>query len=174
MGTHNYPGSLLAATEARLAELDAANIPADVDELKLEASHESRLFPDLTADIDLTCILTAGTGKAFGAWTELEDSSENKLSTIAASSGLHVSALRVRDTDETNVLYVIEIGYGPDAEHVTVIGPHDFGSGDKKIDSDEQVRVRPPSIPKGQKVYGRLKCETDGAIVTIVVRYHPH
>lgn len=34
MGTHNYPGSLLAATEVRLAELDAANLPADIDELE--------------------------------------------------------------------------------------------------------------------------------------------
>lgn len=146
--------------------------PADISPLEFEFSHRSYLFPDLASNIDLTCALTAGAGKAFGDWAELTDSGANTLSTIAESYDLHISAVRIRATDETNVLYVIEIGYGPDAAHVTIVGPHDFGAGDKKIDSDEQVRIRPPTIPKGQKIYGRLKCETDGAIATIVVRYH--
>lgn len=148
------------------------NNPTDVSAVLLELSHRSHLFPDLASDIDLTCVVTAGTSKAFGAWAELTDGSANKLSTVAESYDVHISALRIRATSVADKLYAIEIGYGPDAANVTIIDPHDFGSGTKKIDSDEQVRFRPPAIPKGQKVYGRLKCETDGATATIVLRYH--
>lgn len=146
--------------------------PTDVAEIELELSHLSYLFPNLASNIDLTCVLTAGISKAFGAWAELTDSGANKLSTIAESYDIHISALRVRATSVADVLYVLEIGYGPNAESVTLTDPHSFGSGTKKIDSDEHGRFRPLNIPKGQKVYGRLKCETDEATATIVLRYH--
>ena len=145
--------------------------PVDISGLELEFSHLSRLFPDLATDISLTCMLTAGTSEAFGAWAELTDGT-NLLSTVAADYALHVSAVRIRATSVADKLYVIEIGYGPDAANVTTISPHDFGSGTVLIDSDEQVRIRGPAIPKGQKVYGHLKCETDAATATIVLRYH--
>lgn len=144
----------------------------DITAISLELAHRSYLYPDLTSDMDLTCTLTAGTSKAFGSWVELTDSSSNELSTIVASNDLHISAVRIRETSVSDKLYVIEIGYGLTAESVTTISPHDFGSGTKKIDSDEQVRVRADVIPAGQKIYGRLKCETNGAIATIVIRYH--
>lgn len=147
------------------------NNPADISNVELELAHKSRLFPDLASDIDLTCVLTAGTSKAYGTWAELTDGS-NLLSTIVESHRIHVSAVRIRAASVADKLYVIELGYGPSAGNVAVVSPHDFGSGTKQIDSDEQVKVRAPAIPKGQKVYGRLKCETDEATATIVLRYH--
>jgi len=69
---------------------------------------------------------------------------------------------------------VIELGYGLTAGAVTVVDVHDFGSGTKHIDSDEQRRVRAPQIPKGQKAYYRMKCETDSAEAVVVLRYHYH
>ena len=69
---------------------------------------------------------------------------------------------------------MIEIGYGLAANDVTGSGVHEFGSGTKKIDSDEQIRVRPPKISKGQKVYYRMKCETNSATANVGLRYHYH
>jgi len=144
-----------------------------LDHLLTEASHRSYLFPDLSSNIDLTCTLTSGAIDSFGAWAEITDSGATTLSSIAAAHALHISALRIRSTSDADLLYVIEIGYGPDAGSVTVIDPHEFGSGTKHIDSDEQARFRPPAIPLGQKVYYRMKTEnTLNATANIELRYH--
>jgi len=137
-----------------------------------ELSHRSYIFPDLVSDIDLTCRLVAGVSKAFGDWAELEDSDGNKLTTIVASHHIVISALRIRDTSVADKLYVIQTGYGTTSKDVTPADTHEFGSGIKHIDSDEQLRVRPPRILKGQKVYYRMKCETDSATANIELRYH--
>ena len=161
-----------------MAKLVVAQGPLDqtihenIVTIELEASHRSYLFPDLSADIDLTCTVTAGTSKAFGAWAELTDSGANKLSTIAEDNDLHITALRVRATSVADKLYVLEIGCGPSVDDIICIDPHDFGSGTKHIDSDEHSRFRPHAIQQGLKAYGRLKCETDSATATIVLRYH--
>lgn len=143
--------------------------------IREEFHHRSYLFPDLSSDIDLTCTLTSGEIDSFGAWAEITDSGANTLTTIVASYAIYISALRIRTASETDVLYVIEIGYGPDVDNVTVIDPHEFGSGTKHIDSDELVGFRPPALPKGQNVYYRMKTEnTKNATVTIELRYHYH
>lgn len=140
-----------------------------------EFHHRSYLFPDLSSDIDLTCTFTSGEIDEFGAWAEITDSGANTLTTVVASHAIHISAFRVRTSSETDVLYVVEIGYGADVDHVTVIDPHEFGSGTKHIDSDEQARFRPPAIPKGQNVYYRMKTEnTKNATITVELRYHYH
>ncbi|MBA7622849.1 hypothetical protein ES703_30236 [subsurface metagenome] len=157
-----------AAIEALQADITA--VKAEVDR---EFSHRSYIFPDLSSDIDLTCTFTSGEIDEFGAWAEITDSGATTLSSIAADHSLHISTLRIRTTSETNTLYVIEIGYGPNPDAVTVIDPHEFGSGDKKIDSDEQVRFRPPAIPQGQKAYYRMLTQgTLNATATIELRYH--
>ena len=157
-----------------LQEAVAANREI-LDHLLLEAAHRSYIFPDMSSDIDLTCTFTSGAIDEFGAWAEITDSGATTLSSIVAAHALHISALRIRSTNTLNKLYVIEIGYGPDAGSVTVIDPHEFGSGTKHIDSDEQVRFRPPAIPQGQKVYYRMKTEdTPNATANIELRYHYH
>ena len=144
-----------------------------LDHLLVEAAHRSYIFPDLSSDIDLTCTFTSGAIDSFGAWAEITDSGATTLSSIAAAHALHISALRIRSTNTLDKLYVIEIGYGPDAASVTIIDTHEFGSGDKKIDSDEQVRFRAPAFPQGQKVYYQMKTEdTLNATANIELRYH--
>lgn len=145
-----------------------------VAEIHHELFHRSHIFSDLPSDMDLTCTFTAGISKGYLAWAEIVDSDNNKLTTIVASYAIHISALRIRSTTATDKLYVVEIGYGLTADAVTVVDVHDFGSGTKKIDSDEQKRVRALRIPKGQKVYYRMKCETDSAEAVVVLRYHYH
>lgn len=147
----------------------------DVAEVYRELAHRSYLFPDLSSDIDLTCTFTSGAIDAFGTWAEIEDSGAAKLTTVVASYGIHISAVRIRSTSAADLLYVIEVGYGLSASDVTVLDVHGFGSGTKQIDSDEQGRVRTPVIPKGQKVYYRMKTEnTLNATATVVLRYHYH
>ena len=141
--------------------------------LSLEISHRSYIFPDMPSDIDLTCTFTSGAIDEFGTWAEITDSGATTLSSIAAGHALHISALRIRTTSEADKLYVIEIGYGPNVGAVTILDPHEFGSGTRQIDSDEQVRFRPPAIPRGLNVYYRMKTEdTLNATVTVEIRYH--
>lgn len=167
--------ALTSVRAGYIDELGAANLPADIDDVLVELAHRSRLFPDLSSDIDLTCTLTSGEIDTFGTWAEITDSGAKTLSSIVADHALHISALRIRSSSRADKLYVVELGYGPDASHVTIVGPHDFGSGTKKIDSDEQVRFRVERIPKGQKVYYRMLTEdTANATVTVVLRYHHH
>lgn len=152
--------------------VDIAAVKADVSR---EFSHRSYIFPDSSSDIDLTCTFTSGAIDEFGDWAEITDSGATTLSSIAAVEGLHVSALRIRTTSRADKLYVIEIGYGLAADAVTILDSHGFGSGTKKIDSDEQVRFRPPAIPQGQKVYYRMKTEdTLNATAAVELRYHYH
>ena len=157
--------------------VDNKDIYEKLLDIYLELSHESFIFPDLSTDIDLTVTFTSGAIDAFGTWAEIVDSSAVpiKLSDIAAVSSIHITGLQIRTTSAANFLYVIEIGYGATVGTVTKIDVHDFGSGSKQIDSDEQRRFRPLAIAKGQKVWYRMKTEdTLNATATIVLRYHKH
>lgn len=164
---------LTALRAGYLDELGPTNLPSDIDDIWLELHHRSLLYPDLSTDIDLTCTFTSGAIDAFGAWAEIDDSGATTFSSLCATDNVHISALRIRTVSETDVLYVIELGYGPNAGAVTIFDVHEFGSGTKHIDSDEQARFRPPAIPAGQNVYYRMKTEdTANATTTIVLRYH--
>lgn len=147
----------------------------DNKDIYLELSHESFLFPDLSSNIDLTCTLTSGAIDEFGAWAEITDSGATTLGSVAAATAIHITGLQVRTTSVADLLYVIEIGYGATAGAVTKTDAHDFGSGTKQIDDDVQRRFRPLEIPKGQKVWYRMKTEnTLNATATVVLRYHKH
>ena len=137
-------------------------------------THRSYIFPDLSSDIDLTCTITSGAIDTFGVWAEITDG-VTTLSTAAAAHDIHISAVKVRTTSAADKLYVLEFGYGPDADNVTVIDPHQFGSGTRQVASDEQIRFRPPHIPQGSKAWARMKTEdTLNATATIELRYHHH
>ena len=145
--------------------------PGQVYDLWIEAHHRSYLFPD---DITKTATLTAdGADNTFGTWAEIADNLGAKFSALTTSP-IAVSSMQVREEDEADKLYLIEIGYGEAVEAVTTIDPHLFGSGTKKIERDEQVRFRPPVIPVGQKIYYRMKCEEGGATCQVAFRYHHH
>jgi len=145
--------------------------PTQVNDIWTCLLHRSYIFPD---DIAKTVTLAAGAGAGdYGAWAEVADNLGAKLSDLTTSP-LHVSSVKIRSESVADKLYQIELGYGESAEAVTVWDIHEFGSGTKKIEGDEQVRFRPPIIPAGSKVYYRMKCETGGATCIITVRYHYH
>jgi len=145
--------------------------PDRVEDIWTCLHHRSYLFPD---DIAKTVTVTAGVGDGdFGDWAEIADNLGAKFSDLATAD-LYISALKVRSESVDDKLYMIEVGYGESSADVTVIDPHEFGSGTKHVEGDEQVRFRPPSIPAGQKIYYRMKCETGGATCTVVFRYHYH
>lgn len=145
--------------------------PLLVEDIWVCMHHRSYIYPD---DIDKTVTFTAGVGDGdFGAWAELADNLGAKLSDLTTAD-LAISALKIRSESVEDKLYLIELGHGESAGAVTVVDPHEFGSGTKKIEGDEQVRFRPPSIPAGSKVYYRMKCETGGATCAITIRYHYH
>lgn len=145
--------------------------PAQVKDIWLCNIHRSYLFPD---DISKTVTFAAGAGAGdYGDWAEIVDNLGAKLSDLTTTD-LHISGLKVRSESVADKLYQVELGYGASAAAVTVIDPHEFGSGTKHVEGDEQVRFRPPSIPAGSKVYYRMKCETGGATCTITLRCHYH
>ena len=167
-GEYNAITSSLSDIEDKV---DAVQTTADG--IQNELSHRSYIFPDLSSNIDLTCTFTSGAIDSFGTWAEITDSGATTLTSIVATSNVHVSALKIRTTSDADVLYVIEVGYGPDTDNVTIWDVHEFGSGTKQIGPDEQVRFRPPPIPQGQKAYYRMKTENNAnATVTIELRYH--
>ena len=145
--------------------------PSQVRDNWISLHHRSYLFPD---DIAKTVTLTAGAGDwDYGAWAEIADNLGAKLSDLTTSP-LHISSVKIRSESVADKLYHIELGYGESAEAVTVWDIHEFGSGTKHVEGDEQVRFRPPIIPAGSKVYYRMKCETGGATCTITIRDHYH
>lgn len=145
--------------------------PSQVKDNWISLHHRSYVFPD---DISKTVTFTAGVGAGdYGAWAEVADNLGVKLSDLVTTD-IHISGLKIRSESVDNELYQIELGYGESAEAVTVWDIHEFGSGTKKIEGDEQVRFRPPIIPAGSKLYYRMKAETGGATCVITLRYHYH
>jgi len=159
----------LATALANYTEVRAGYI----DNIYIETQHRSMIFPDLSSNIALTCTFTSGVADTFGTWAEVTDSGATTFSSLLSAIDGHVSALRIRSLSADDKLYAIELGYGPDASTVTIFDAHEFGSGTKKIDSDQTVRFRSPKIPAGQRVYYRMKTEdTINATATIGLRYH--
>lgn len=145
--------------------------PSRVEDIWTCLHYRSYIFPD---DIAKTATLTAGAGAGdYGDWAELADNLGATLSDLATSD-LHISGLKIRSESAADKLYQIELGCGASADAVSVIDPHELGSGTKHVEGDEQVRFRPPLIPAGSKVYYRMKCETGGATCIITIRYHYH
>lgn len=145
--------------------------PAKVEDIWTCLIHRSYVFPD---DISKTVTFTAGVGDGdYGDWAEIADNLGAKLSDLN-TAGMHISGVKVRSESVADKLYQIEFGYGESAEAVTVFDIHEFGSGTKKIEGDEQVRFRAPNIPAGSKIYYHMKCETGGATCTVSLRYHSH
>jgi len=161
-----------AALATALANYTAARAQY-IDDIYTELNHRSYLFPDLSSNIDLTCTFTSGAIDSFGTWAEVTDSGATTLGSVFDATGGHISALAIRSTNTADVLYVIELGYGPTYDAVTIWDVHEFGSGTKFIGPDAQLRFRPPNVPAGQKVWYRMKTEnTLNASATIVLRYH--
>ena len=139
-----------------------------LEELELEASHASYLFPE---DTDETVTFTAGgTNNTFGAWVEIGDNNAVTFSSKLASNEGHISASAIESANINGKVYLIEIAYGAAK---TIVAIHRFKSevGTEKF---QLCRMRTLKIPAGETVYYRMKCETASATCEINLKYHFH
>ena len=144
-----------------------------LDELQLEQSHTTRIFPEST---ELGIEFTAGTpANSWSAWAEIEDDTPVtpvKFSSKAATEDLHICAIQIEALSDDDNRYMLEIAYG-DAK--TVVARHRFISGvTKKLEAVTFARIRARHVPAGETIYYRMKCEVAGGTCEISVRYHFH
>jgi len=148
-------------------EVDA--IATDVDELILEATHLSLIFPESTNE---TVTFTAGgTNNVFGEWAEIVDNNAVTLSSKAALLQMHISSVMVEDASVKDKMYVLEFGYG---EAKTMVARQRYMASDTKVGTTQQIRLRMLSVPAGETIYYRAACETAGATIQAHLRYHTH
>lgn len=143
---------------------------AEVDELLLEISHDTEIFPE---DTDEFITFTAGAlDNEWSDWVEIEDGSGNKFSDRAVAGNMHLSAIIIESANVKDEVYMIEIAYG-DAK--TPVTPFRFIAGETtKLPPVQESRVRAEYVPAGEKIYYRMKCGDGGKICTLHIRYHPH
>lgn len=168
MGSHNFPGGT-AATEARLAELDAANLPGDIDVLTETQFHETYIFPDNSA---LICTLTAGgTINTFGTWAEIADSASTTLSSKVTDNDGHITGIQIENMTEDRVYY-LEVAYG---EAKTNVLRHRFVKPTtKKAAVIGFIRIRSTEVPAGETIYYRMMCAQASQTCEVSFRYHYH
>ena len=156
-----------------LGEHGQKNYDVVLNELQLEQSHTTQIFPEST---ELAVLFTAGGAtNAWSTWAEIEDDTPGtpvKFTSKAATGALHICALQVEDLSNKDKRYMLEIAYGGSK---TVVARHRFLSGEtKKLAAITFARIRAERIPAGEEIYYRMKCETAGATCEISLRHHPH
>ena len=155
-----------------LGEHGPKNYDAVLDELQLEQSHDTRIFPEST---DRKVEFTAGgSTNAWGTWAVVEDDTPTtpvKLSD-RGESNMHISAIAVEDLSDKDMRYMFEIAFGGDK---TIVARHRFVSGEnKKLAAITFPRIRTRNVPAGEEIYYQMMCETAGATCEVSFRYHPH
>ena len=151
-----------------IADILRAGGSGDLPALYEEGFHESFLFPE---DSDETVTFTAGgANNTFGNWSEIVDDQAVTL-TSKATSELHISSLVAESASATDKVFIYEIGYGVSN---TVVARGRILSGNVRISTTQQVHMRNLSIPAGETIKYRLKCETGGENITVAMRYHFH
>lgn len=136
--------------------------------LELEAMHESFFFPE---DTDETVTFTAGNvANTFSAWTEIVDNNAVTFSSKLASNTGLISSFAIESANTANKVYFAEISYGAGK---TVVSRHRFSIAVGQL-TPFQTRVRALTIPAGETVYYRMKCETASATCTLNIKYHFH
>lgn len=151
---------------------DAEQLQADLDQLRLEMEHDSEVFPDSTARI---IELTAGTpADTWSNWAEIED--DTPVTPVTFSSKVteetHITGLLIEDLSDSDKRYELEIAWGDDKTRFLV---HRFLSGEvKKLPAIQFMRIRAESIPVGERVYYRMRCQEPLATCEVSLRYHHH
>jgi len=137
-----------------------------ISDLWLEASHLNYLFPE---DTDETVTLVAGdVNHTFGAWAEIVDNNAVTLSS-KVTADLHISSIIAENASLKDKVYVLEISYGVSK---TIIARARMISPTNQIGHTQQERMRNLKVPKGEKIYYRMKCETADANAVFHFRYH--
>lgn len=134
-------------------------------------THVTDLFPASSANY--VTFTAGGTENTFGAWAEIMDDANNKLSDAFATSSGHITGILLEDLNIKDKRYLFELAYG---DSKTVILRHRFLSGDtvKKLASILYMRIRSVIIPAGELLYYQMMCETAGKTCEISFRYHTH
>lgn len=156
-----------------VSTLDLTALQADIDALRIEMEHESDIFPDGTA---LKCELTAGSpANTWSSWAEIvDDTSPTPItfSSLFASQAGHISGLLIEDLSHHDKRYELCVAYS-DAKVCILL--HRFLSGDtKKLAAVQFVRIRAESIPAGETVYYKMRCEEAAGTCEVSFRYHFH
>ncbi|GAI11935.1 unnamed protein product, partial [marine sediment metagenome] len=146
---------------------------AEVDRLRLEMEHDSEIFPDSTAR---AVEFTAGTpADTWSDWDEVED--DTPVTPITFSSKViretHITGILIEDLSNKDKRYEMQIAWGDDKTHVST---HRFLTGEtvKKLPAIQFIRIRAASIPIGEKVYYRMRCQEALATCEVSIRYHYH
>lgn len=149
---------------------DISSLGEILEYLFVEAQHETLIFPDNPDDY---VTLEAGAvNNEYSNWVEIEDNNAVKLSSKFASDGGHISAAIVESADTKDKVYLFEFAF---SDVKTLISKHRFASGDvKHLSAVQQAQVRSKAVPKGEKVFYRMACETGGAKCTLHFRCHYH
>jgi len=140
---------------------------ANLSKIEHELSHVSQYFP---VDTDETITFVAGgVANIFSVWAEIVDNNAITFSSKLATCNGHISGVLIEDADTTDKRYLFEISYG--ADKVIVVRGRVM-SGTTLKSTLQQGRRRSESIPAGETVYYRMKCETIEAELELAIRYH--
>jgi hypothetical protein len=149
-----------AVVEAQNAVIAAQIAAAKVD---LYNSAEIFIYPEQT---NYACTLSANDiANSFSSWLEITDNSSTTLSSKFVDDNGYLAEILAFEFSVPNVAYILEISYGEDN---IVIGRLAFYARANAISS---VLVKSHIIPKNQKIYYRVMCETGGASFRAYLRY---
>lgn len=157
-------------TNARLAELDSANLPTNIDDILDAVSHTSYVYP---ANTNLTVTLTAlNTANSYSNWAEITDSGATTFSSLFAAASGHISSLIIETVSENTTIYMLQMAYG---DSKTLILESRFAGSGKFQAPNVQNRMWTLTFPAGETIYYRMKSATAVAdTCTIHLRYHLH
>jgi len=155
-----------------ISTVDLTEVEADLDQLRLEMEHDSDIFPDSTTRM---VQFTAGTpADTWISWAEIED--DTPVTPVTFSSKViyetHLTGILVEDLSIKDKRYEMEIAWGDAKTRVMI---HRFLSGEvKKLPAIQFIRIRAGSMPAGEKVYYRMRCQEASATCEVSLRYHYH
>lgn len=144
-----------------------------IDEIVIMGLHCTKIFPTIT---NLTCTFTAhANANTWSLWTRIVDSAATNWDDLLTLIECHISAIMVESADKTDKKYMLEIGYGVDADHVTSIAAGRFMAGAvPKNPANAVTKIKSCHIPVGEKCWYKLMCETGGGICEVHLRYYCH
>ena len=130
-----------------------------------EFFHVAHIFPE---DTNETVTFTApGSANTWSAWAEIVD---NQTVTLTSKLDGHIGHITyiIVETSTAGKAYVVEISYG--SAHTNVGRARFYGGAVPK----QAQRMFSPTIPKGETVYYRMKCEQASQTLEVHIRYHLH
>ena len=126
--------------------------------------HVSHVFPEDSKET--VTLIAKNAADEWGTWAEVVDNNAVTLSSKIADNDGYLTYLIVENTSAANKVYLVELAYGADK---TVFGNARFYGGAVPKQSQRMFAV---SVPAGETIYYRMKCETASATAEVHFRYH--